>query len=146
MTDFELLPHTADIKLRIYGTTLKQLFAHAVIGMFQVIGPQAAGCQKKGDRLVCDRLPIKREIKLEGSDLPTLLVDFLSDALCLSDTYNEAYLDAQIVSVTPKAVHGFLMGTSITGFEHVEIKGVTYHDLRLEKVNGSWEAEVVFDI
>jgi SHS2 domain-containing protein len=146
--DFELLPHTADIKLRIYGKTLEELFANAVIGMFQSIGPQAPGCHKVANRLVCDQLTVHREVQVVGYDLPTLLVDFLSEALCLSDTYNEAYLAAAIdsVSVTPAAVQGRLLGIPITGFEHTEIKGVTYHALRLEEVDGGWQAEVVFDI
>lgn len=144
--DFELLPHTADIKLRIYGWTLEELFANAVIGMFQCIGPQAVGCANVNERVVCKNFTITREIAVTGYDLPTLLVDFLSEALCLSDTYNEAYLGATIDSVTPTAVRGKLLGVPITGFEHTEIKGVTYHELLLEHVDDGWQAEVIFDI
>lgn len=144
--DFELLPHTADIKLRIYGKTLKELFRNALNGMFQSIGPHAPGCIKKEDRLVCESLPIKREVKVIAPDIELLLVDFLSEALYLSDAYDEAYLDADIHELDEKQIKGTLHGISITGFDVVEIKAVTYHNLVVHEVDGGWQAEVVFDI
>jgi len=144
--DFELLPHTADIKLRVYGKTLKELFRNALNGMFQSIGPHAQGCIKKEDRLVCESLPIKRKIEVTAPDIALLLVDFLSEALYLSDAHDEVYLDVNIHALDEKYIKVTLYGISITGFDVVEIKAVTYHDLVVHQVDGEWQAEVVFDI
>ena len=59
--DFEFLPHTADLKIRAYGNTLEELFCHALIGMFQAIGPKSASCKCEKDRVICESLPISRQ-------------------------------------------------------------------------------------
>lgn len=144
--DFELIPHTADLQLRAYGTTLADLFRHCLIGMFQAIGPQAEGCSYKNDRIVCPQLPISRALTMQSATKESLLVDFLSRALALSDIYNEAYLDVTISSMSEHEIHAQLRGIQIQGFQVVEIKAVTYHNLAIKKIDGHWQADIVFDI
>lgn len=146
MKDFELLSHTADLKLRVYGTTIEELFVHALVGMFQSIGPHAASCSKRNGRLQCPSLPVTREIMLENEDLSLLLVDFLSEALYLSDVHNEAYLAASVVITDTYMLKVVIHGVVVSGFEVVEIKAVTYHDLLIKKVNDGWQVDIVFDI
>ena len=74
------------------------------------------------------------------------VVDFLSEALYLSDVHNEAYLDATIRYVDDNRIDAVLHGIKVRGFEVVEIKAVTYHDLRVEQIDGVWQADIVFDI
>ena len=145
--DFEMVEHTADLQLHIYGNTLAELFRHAIIGMFQSIEPQAQGCHKKNERIHCPELPIKRQVRLQSDDTESLLVDFLSHALYLSDVNDEAYFDVDIESISPTVVQATLKGVQIVGMEVVEIKAVTYHDLQVkQRDDGSWFANVVFDI
>lgn len=145
--DFELVEHTADLQLHVYGDSLAQLFRHAVIGMFQSIEPQANGCYKKNERIHCPELPIKRQVRLQAADAELLLVDFLSHALYLSDVNDEAYFDADIESISSTSLQATLKGVQIVGMEVVEIKAVTYHDLQVkQRDDGSWFANVVFDI
>lgn len=144
--DFEALPHTADIKIRVYGQTLADLFCNALIGMFQTVGPQSDACKVIDERLVCSSLPERHEIEIQSHDIETLLVDFLSHALYLSDVNNEAYLDATIHMISPTHIKATLQGIKIRGFAVVEIKAVTYHDLYVKQIEGEWQAEIVFDI
>ena len=144
--DFELLQHTADIKIRVYGASLEQIFTHALIGMFQAIGPHAFGCTVVADRLVCDALPFSHTISVDSPDREALLVDFLSDALYLSDIHDQAYLDAKIHVLTDTHLQVTIYGVAVQGFEVVEIKAVTYHDLYIKQVDDGWQAEIVFDI
>lgn len=148
--DFELLPHTADIKIRVYGTTLNDLFRNAVVGMFQAIGPIITGCTLRDGRVICPNLPQRRQVSVHAMDYEALLVDFLSEAIYLSDIHNEAYLDAMIHEIrkdkTGMSVSALLMGIQVKGFEVVEIKAVTHHDLRLIQNNGIWQTDIVFDI
>lgn len=147
MRDFEQLSHTADIQLRVFGTTMAELFCHALVGMFQSIKPQASGCVVVDERLVCPVLPVKRTVALCAGDREQLLVDFLSEALYLSDVHNEAYLDAHIEELSQTHIRATLQGIPITGFAVVEIKAVTYHDLYVRQLpDSSWQAEIVFDI
>lgn len=144
--DFEFVPHTADIKLRVYGNTLEDLFKHALNGMFQSINPQSEHCSYQDNRTVCDSLPVTRDIGVNAPDINALLVDFLSYALYLSDVHNEAYFDAEITKLSPTYIQATVKGVSITGFSGVEIKAVTYHDLEIKQINGSWQTDIVFDI
>ena len=144
--DFEQLSHTADLKIRVHGKTLKDLFRHALIGMFQIVRPIAPDCVIEKDRLVCKSLPKQRKVKITAIDRDALLVDFLSEALYLSDVHNEAYLDVTVHELDNQNISATLHGIAITGFEVVEIKAVTHHDLRIEEVDGEWSAEIVFDI
>ena len=146
MKDFEQLPHTADMKIRAYGETIEQVFRNALVGMFQSIGPRAKGCRVQQERLVCDQLPEHHTVDVRARDRELLLVDFLSEALYLSDLHNQAYLDAEIHEMSDNHVRATLHGVAIEGFEVVEIKAVTYHELQVRQVNGIWQAEIVFDI
>lgn len=144
--DFELLPHTADLKLRVYGTSLAELFANTAIGMFQSIEPRADGCAKKDNRIVCKTLPKHHKVSITAPDRESLLVNFLSYLLYLSDVHNEAYLDVTVHEIDDHHIKATAHGISIQGFDSVEIKAVTYNDLVLQEHNGQWQADIVFDI
>jgi SHS2 domain-containing protein len=146
MKDFEVLPHTADLKIRAYGSTLKELFNNALKGMFTSIHPLTSLCSYVHDRLVCAALPQQHSIEVTAPDLESLLVNFLSEALYLSDANDEAYLQADIEDLTDQHIKAIIYGVAVEGFEVVEIKAVTYHDLKIEKIDGLWQTDIVFDI
>ncbi|MCL4229422.1 archease [Candidatus Dependentiae bacterium] len=143
---FEVLPHTADIKIRVYGATLADLFRNALIGMFQSIGPHADGCIVVNGLLECAELPCSHQVAITATTIESLLVDFLSRALYLSDVHNEAYLDAKIHEINETHVKATIFGVSVTRFEVVEIKAVTYHDLMVRRVGDGYQVDIVFDI
>lgn len=144
--DFEQLPHTADIKIRVYGATPQELFRNAVIGMFQSIRPMSPLCHVENERVVCSELPQHHEVEATSIDMSALLVDFLSEVLYLSDSFNEAYLDATIQELTETSVKATVQGVRVTGFEVVEIKAVTHHECQIKQVDGKWQVDIVFDI
>ncbi len=146
MKDFEFIPHTADIKIKVYGTTLEQLFKNALVGMFQAVGPKIKECKKVNNRVVCDELPKNRSINLNSIDKEALLVDFLSEAVCLSDIHDEAYFDVTINELTDTSITATLHGIKVQGFDVVEIKAVTYHELNIQNIDGIWQTYIVFDI
>lgn len=145
MKKFDVLPHTADFKIRVFGNTLAELFANACIGMFSGVGFQSELCTKKNNEIVCTDLPNQHEIRLTASDREILLVDFLSEALYLSDVHNEAYLAIDMHTFSDTSVHATVRGVPVTRFD-LEIKAVTFHDLSIEKTDIGWQAEIVFDI
>ena len=137
--EYEVLPHTADLQIRVYGKDLKELFRNAVRGMFDSIHPEF-------DPEFKGREKNRRKIEVESHDLEALLVDFLSEALYLSDVHGEAYLDVEILEMSKTRIKGVLLGTPIIDFGSGEIKAVTHHGLYVKQIDGGWAAEVLFDL
>jgi len=145
MKQFDILPHTADFKIRVYGKTMSELFINACIGMFSGVGPQSELCTKKNTEVICTDLPKQHEIKITASDREMLLVDFLSEALYLSDVHNEAYLAVDMHVCSDTSLQATLRGVPVSRFD-LEIKAVTYHDLKIKNTDTGWQADIVFDI
>ena len=141
MKKYEILEHTADLKIKVWGKTKKQLFSHALFAMTENTRPEIKEKTKK----------IKQEIKIESFDLLTLLVDFLSEVLYLSQTNNTAYFDIKITKFSDSLssgktkIEGILIGQKVERFG-VDIKAVTYHDLNIYQKKNNWEAIILFDI
>ncbi|MBA3954762.1 archease [Candidatus Dependentiae bacterium] len=145
--EFELLSHTADSKIRAYGITLEELFRNTLKGMFASIKPYGTHITYKNDELICSKFTLQHTVTTHSLDLQSLLVDFLSDCLYLSDIHNEAYFDARFTLLTSTELQCSIFGVPIAGFELLEIKAVTYNDLAIEQnQDGIWQATVVFDI
>ena len=136
MKRFEILPHTADIRIRAEGSTRPALFVAALQGMFAASGPESAG--EEADH-------VSRPFKLAATDFPTLLVDLLNEAIAASDTHREAYDDITFALVTDTKAEGAFLGAPVVGFG-TQIKAATHHDLSVRKnAEGNWEATIVFD-
>ncbi|MBT3827384.1 archease [bacterium] len=143
---FEVLPHIADIKIRVRAKSLEELFRNALFGMFQAVEPRSSLCVEVNGLITCDELPVNRTISIISYDRDTLLVDFLSEALYFSDLHNEAYFDCTFTNLSDTQLTATILGVPIEGFEVVEIKAVTYHGLHIEQKDSTWEVEIIFDI
>jgi len=134
MKKYEILEHKADLKLRAFGRTKEEVFSNMLSAM--------AESQK------ATLLPeqVKRDFKIKSSDLPSLLVDFLSEALYLSQVNREIYKEIKFKEFTDSEIKGELIGQKVESFGE-DIKAVTYHDLDIhQENNGVWQATVLFDI
>lgn len=135
MKKFEILEHKADLKIRAFGKIKAELFLNMLLGMIESQKPEIKENQK-----------IKREIKIKSLDTETLLVDFLSEVLYLTQVNREIYNDIKFTKFTDTELEGELIGQKIERFGE-DIKGATYHDLDIDqKENGVWEATVLFDV
>lgn len=131
--NFEFLPHTADVRMRVWGKTKAELLENAVLGIMSYLRP------------VLGEEKISREISVESLDFPTLLVDFLSEILAQADLGNEAYEEIEIKKLGEDRMKAVLKGRRVKEFGD-DIKAVTYHNLTVEKKNGRWEAVATLDI
>jgi SHS2 domain-containing protein len=139
---YEILEHTADLKIRIFGKTKEELFLNALLAMAELMKPEL----EKG-------MKAKREIKVKSADLPALLVDFLNEALYLSQSNKEVYNGIEFNKFfDPSAdsgqaeIEGIVSGGKAVRFGE-DIKAVTHHNLEVrQKDDGSWEAIILFDI
>ncbi|MEK9148176.1 MAG: archease [Patescibacteria group bacterium] len=133
--EYEILPHTADLRIRARGKTLEELFRNALRGMSSVMQPQAFDRQAD----------VEREIALKSPDQPSLLVDFLAEALTLVQINREVYSDVIFGELSQTSLRATLSGVRVSEFAE-DIKAVTYHGVEIKETDAGYEATVVYDI
>lgn len=133
---YQILAHPADVKVQALGKTKEELFLNAIRGMGAVLRPKIKDKKEK----------IKNKLKVSSIDLNSLLVDFLSEVLYLSQVNKEVYSNIKFDKFEDKELEGELIGNKIESFGE-DIKAVTYHGLEIKKnKKGLYEATVLFDI
>lgn len=136
---FELLPHTADIRLRVWGKTIQELFKNALRGMAYYLKPQVFDFKKKPTD--------KAGLKVEAVDVNSLLVEFLSETIALSDINNTVYTDVVFREFGDNFLEGEIRGFAVDAFDK-DIKAVSYHEVDIQKnpQTQRYETILVFDI
>jgi SHS2 domain-containing protein len=136
MKKFEILEHKADLKIRVFGKTKEELFENAMVGMFEAAKYETT-----------KQLTTKRQkIEISSLDLPSLLVDFLSEVLYLVETKKLVFEKVEFKKFSENEIDAILIGKPLKRIG-VHIKGVTYHDLDIhQEKDGTWQAIVLFDI
>jgi SHS2 domain-containing protein len=138
MKHFETLDHTADIGIIVYGENLKALFENAGKAFFHLITD-----------LRKVRRRIERRIDIGGESLDRLMVDWLSELLYLHDVENLLFKGFKVESVGESGLKAVVRGETFQEGLHViktEVKAVTYHQIEVGKKNGSWRAQIIFDL
>lgn len=137
---FQVLGHTADVRLRVRGRDLPELFTQALRGMASIqkaaVFRGAAGAES---------LSVRRRVEIASVDVAALLVDFLNEALWLSHTHREAYVEVAFSEFSVSRLVAELRGFPVGEFDE-DVKAVTYHGLQIRKTDAGYEAEILFDI
>ncbi|MBI4484261.1 MAG: archease [Acidobacteria bacterium] len=135
---FEYLEHTADVAVRIYGKDLAELFAHAAQALFSVI-----------TNLESVRTQEERAIEAQGEDRAALLHNFLDELLFRFDSEGFIARDVTVHRLDEGFVQATARGEKLDRQRHeflTDIKAVTYHELKVERMDDGWEAHVIFDL
>jgi len=138
MKHFEILDHTADIGLVIYGENLKALFGNAGEAFFHLITD-----------LRKVRRRTERRIDIGGESLDRLMVDWLSELLYLHDVENLLFKGFKVESVGEDGLKAMVKGEPFQEGVHViktEVKAVTYHRIEVRQEKGRWRAQIIFDL
>ena len=138
MKRFEVLDHTADIGLVVYGENLKALFENAGEAFFHLITD-----------LRKVRRRVERRINIDGESLDRLMVDWLSELLYLHDVENLLFKGFNVESVGEDGLRAVVKGEPFQEKIHViktEVKAVTYHQIQIQRENGRWKAQVILDL
>jgi SHS2 domain-containing protein len=135
---YETFEHTADLGLRIRAANLDTLFVEAAQCLFSAIVEDPVSVR-----------PLQKiDVKLDGDEIDYLLFDWLRELLYHFDAEHLLFGKFE-VHVKPDgltaAAWGEPLDRSRHNLEH-EVKAITYHGLRVEKVGDAWEAEVIVDI
>ena len=138
MKRFEILDHTADIGLIVYGDDLKALFENAGEAFFHLI----TGLRKVKRR-------IERRINIRGESLERLMVDWLSELLYFHDVDNLLFKGFKVESVGEDGLKAVVKGEPFQEGVHViktEVKAVTYHQIEVRQEKERWRAQIIFDL
>jgi len=130
---FEILQHTADVRLRVSASSVEELFRDAMRGMFAIMNPAMENDRREA------------RLEIESVDRTALLVDFLSEVLTRSHVDRVAFDDATFESMTETNLRAEVHGHTAARFEQ-DIKAVTYHEADVREVNAEWQTTLVFDI
>ncbi len=136
---YRVIDHTADIGIAAYGKNLKELFRNAAFGMFDLM------VELKGVRV-----GKKVVIKLKAPNKEELLVSWLSELLYYFAGPSKILLnDFMIKKLEEKSIEAEVSGEQLDLSRHqikMEIKGVTYYQLKIERHDSRWQCRVIFDV
>ncbi len=136
--DYEILDHTADICVRVYGKSLADLLRNTALAMME---------------LITDREKINPsqeiEVKTRGETEEELLVHWLEEILFLHQAKKMVFRDFEAHFVSETEIQGKAFGENIDADRHeigLDIKAATYHNLKIEHESDKLKVDVVFDI
>jgi len=137
--EYELIDHTADIGIRVKGSSPEELFVHAAEAMFDILA--------RPKRTLIPS--ISYPVTAEADSIDELLVRWLQELHMAFDMRKLVLTHIWIDEISPTRVSGGGKGLKFDGMRHTmgtQIKAVTYHGLKVEEQDGEWLAEVIFDI
>ena len=128
---------TADAGIRVYGSSLEEVFCRAILATFNEITD-------------IEKVEPKETYEIEAQNLlPFLLADVINEALVLHESKGFVASECDVLELGKDHVKVRLKGERFDPEKHpskLVIKAATYHRLKIEKQNGRLVAEVIFDI
>ena len=135
---YQLLDHTADLRIRVLGQDPADLFANAGLALFDLIaGPLPRSAEKW--------IPLTAS----ADDRADLLVNFLRELLYLWTGEDKMVTVIRVEAISKTSVEARIGFTDYRPGSHVighEIKAVTYHQIDVQQVDERWQATIVLDI
>jgi len=137
-TTYELLDHTADFGIHVFGDNAKNLFQNAAMAMMDQLVETV-------DLLARE----ERRITIQGNDWPDLMVNWLREILylCVGEELFVQSIRIESIAETCLTVHLWI--DPFSAERHTlrsEIKAVTYHQVQVFETANRWEAKIIFDI
>ncbi len=139
MADFELIEHTADIGVRVYGKDLPELFRNSAIALFSLITDFKPQPKKE------------QRIKLHTQTWEDLLVTWLNELV--SNFFTREFLPHSYKIIIhenkEKELDAIVKGEDFSPYKkkiNLEVKAATYHNLKIERDERGVKAEIIFDV
>jgi SHS2 domain-containing protein len=135
---YEVLDHTADIGLIVYGEDLNTLFENAGEAFFHLITDLSRVKERE-----------ERQIELKEESLDRLMVDWLSELLYIHDVDNLLFKSFRADVAEEGGLKATVKGEPFQEGVHViktMVKAVTYHQIQVKREDGGWKARVILDL
>src|SRR3989344_5853648 len=132
---FEFLEHTADVKFRVYGKSLRHIFSNCALAISQIIS--------RGKKIKAVK---KKEFSVSGRDYEAMLYNFVDELIYLLDAESFVVSRAD-VSFDEDKVNVTVYGDDASRYNDLDaIKSATYAEMYVREAGkGNWEAQVVVD-
>ena len=138
MKRYEQFSHTADIGVRVFGRTLKELFENAAFAMFDIIA-DLEGLEGK----------IVKEFELTAPNHEELLVAWLDELLYNFYTKGIIFYKFEVIDLKEDFIKAKVFGRDLRENKNrlkTEIKAATYYNLKIIKKDDYYEVDIVFDV
>jgi len=142
MRGYEFLPHTADVYIAAYGSTLEEAFENAAKAMMDVMtDPDKVKAEKEV------------EINVEGHDLESLLYNWLEELLYIFETEGLIFSKFRVLSI--KKLNGkYLLKAKVWGEKfnpevhesRTLVKAATYNLMEIKRDGEKYILKFVLDI
>ena len=138
MKNYELLEHTADIRIRVKGEDLAGLFSNTALAIFDIIA-------ERKDKIPA--APKKIKIAQKADNLDELFINWLNELLSLSAAKEVIFSDFKIDKLDKNSIEAIATAEDVNNYKvNAEVKAATYHQLKLAQSPSGWEAEVILDV
>ena len=133
---FEFLEHTADIKFRIYGRRLEEIFANCALAVSHILS--------RGKKI---RAVKKKKFVVCGKDYESMIYDFIDELIYLFDA-KEFIVSKVKATVKEGQISILAFGDDVSRYKDLDsIKSATYAEMYIKQLkNKKWEAQVVVDV
>jgi SHS2 domain-containing protein len=135
---YEQLEHVGDIRIKVFGDTIKDLFINAGFALFDIM---VTGEKTKNE--------FAETIEVSGIDQEELIVNWLTELNYLFLTELKIFNAFEIERFTETEITATVLGEKFNPHFHEiknEIKAVTFYDLEVVQKKNWWETKIVFDI
>ncbi len=133
MEPFTFLPHTADIKIKLSGSTVNEIFENTVLAIASYVTEKTIA-KRKG-----------KTIQVQGRDTQSLLYNFIDEILYLIDADHFIPAKAEVM-IRGNNLKAELYGDDSSKYHLQQIKAPTYAEMEIKKTDKNWEAIIVLDV
>jgi SHS2 domain-containing protein len=136
--NYELLEHTADIGIRVKASDLAGLFKSAGLAITDISAEKQKTQYPEKHKIVIDQ---------KADNVEELFFNWLNELLSAGAAEGLIFEDIQINQINENFIDAIAIGTDIRNYKvNTEIKAATYHQLKVQKTDLLWQAEVIFDV
>jgi SHS2 domain-containing protein len=139
--EYQFLEHTADVYVAAYGKTMEEAFENAAKATIKVMTDP--------ERVEASTI---EEIEIKGSDLETLLYDWIEEILVRFDAYQKLYseFDVNIIEDNGKLVLKARIGGEVFDpdkhSQNMGVKAITFHRMEIERKPDNITLKFVLDV
>ena len=137
-TAFEIIDHTADVGVIVYGADVKELFSNAALALFSLI-TEPESLEEK----------LHVDLKVSGEETDSLLVEWLNELIYFFDVKHVLFKRFDIESLTRNELKATCYGEDFDPMKHkikIGVKAATYHMLSLDKKRDGYKAQIILDV
>lgn len=135
---FRILEHPADIGIEAYGKDLAEAFAQAATALMSIILELSSVKARES-----------KHVTLTAADIEHLLVKWLTEVLYLYDGEEFAGCRFEVQDINDTHLHAVIHGEPFAAVKHptkLDVKAITYHQIKVDKTNEGVNLRVFLDI